>query len=157
VKLRRFRPAIGRGYADEYVFWSRLRIFDDDIEIAILVEYARVHQLELRLFPAATPVFFGKPHVWELGLRVFIEKLHVAVRRCRIEIEVILFDILAVIALGTGEPEQALFQYRIAPVPQCERKADMLMVVGDSGYAVFAPAISFRLSMCMRQIIPGSP
>src|SRR5262249_57866261 len=95
VKLRRFGAAIGRAYADEYVFRSRLRVFDDDIEIAILVEYAGVHQLEFRLLTAATPVFFGQPLVRKLGLRVFVEKLHVAVRPCRIDIEVLFFYISA--------------------------------------------------------------
>src|SRR5262249_49048379 len=157
VKLRRFGASIGRAYANEYVFGSRLRVFDDDIEIAIIVEYACVHQLEFRLLTAATPIFFGEPRVRELGLRVFVEKLHVAVRRCRIEIEVILFDILAVIALGAAESKQALFQYGIAPVPQRKRKADILMAVRDPGYAVFAPAVSFRLSMCVRQVVPRGP
>src|SRR5215813_13469048 len=73
VKLRRFGASIGRAYADEYVFGSRFRVFDDDIEITILVEYARVHQLKFRLLTATTPVFFGEPRVRELGLWVFVE------------------------------------------------------------------------------------
>src|SRR5262249_44592663 len=98
LELRRFGAAICRAYADEYVFGSRLGVFDDDIEITILVEYSGVHELEFRLPAAATPVFFEESSVRELGLRVLVEKLHVAVGRCRIEIEVILFDILAVIS-----------------------------------------------------------
>ena len=59
----------------------------------------------------------------------------------RVEVEVVLLDVLAVIALGTGQPEEALLDDGVAPVPEREREAEPLVVVGDAADPVLAPAI----------------
>jgi hypothetical protein len=41
-----------------------------------------------------------------------------------VEIEVVLFDVLAVIPLAVAQPEQPLLEDRIAPVPQRQREAE---------------------------------
>src|SRR5581483_9457768 len=92
--------------------------------------------------------------VREFGLRVFVEALHVGVRRGRVEVEVILLAVLTVIALAAGQAEEAFFQDRVAPVPEGEREADALVVIGDSGDAVLAPAVSLRARVVVRQVIP---
>src|SRR4051812_24565691 len=46
------------------------------------------------------------------------EILHVQVGRRAVEVEVVLPDILAIVPLAVGEPEQALFQDRVPLVPQ---------------------------------------
>jgi hypothetical protein len=43
--------------------------------------------------------------------------------------EVVLFDILAVISLAIGEPKQALLENGIYPIPQGNRKAQLLLIV----------------------------
>ena len=44
-------------------------------------------------------------------------------RRCRVEVKIILFDIFAVITLWSGQPEQALFEERVLPIPDRDREA----------------------------------
>src|SRR5215813_12150627 len=76
---------------------------------------------------------------------------------CRraVEIEVILFNVFAVIALTSGDAKQPLLENGIFSIPQGESKTDHLMAVGDTGNAVFIPAVRFRSRVIMRQIVPG--
>jgi hypothetical protein len=76
-------------------------------------------------------------------------------RRSAIEIVVVLFDVFAVIALAVGEAEQPLFEDRIFAVPQRERETKALLIVGNAGQTVFAPAIGARTSLLMTEVIPG--
>src|SRR5207249_6973177 len=99
----------------------------------------RVHQIAVR----------------ERGLRVLVEVLHVRVRRRRVEVEVVLLDVLAVVALAAGQPEQALLEDRVAPVPQRQREAQPAVIVGDSGDAVLAPAVRARARVIVRKGVPG--
>ena len=78
-------------------------------------------------------------------------------RRRRIEVEVILLHVLAVIAFISRQAEQAFFQDGIAPIPQRQREADPLVAVADPADAVFSPAIGARARMVVREIFPGRP
>jgi len=51
------------------------------------------------------------------------------------------YHIFAMIAFGIGEAEEPLFQYRVAPIPQRDGKADLLMAITHAGQAVFVPAV----------------
>ena len=62
-------------------------------------------------------------------------------RRRAVEVEVVLLDVFAVVALAVGQPEQPLLQDRILAVPKRQREAEQLVVVGDSGQPVLAPAV----------------
>ena len=68
-------------------------------------------------------------------------------RRRTVEVEVVLLDILAVIALAVGQAEQALLEDRVAAVPQREGKAQTLLLVADAGDAVLAPVIGARAGL----------
>src|SRR5262249_28732628 len=72
-----------------------------------------------------------------------------------VEIEVILLDVLAVVALAVGQPEEALLEDRIGTVPEGESEAEALAVVGDAGEAVFAPAIRARPRLIVAEVLPG--
>ena len=74
--------------------------------------------------------------------------------RHRIEIEVALLHILAVIRFGWNESEVAFFQNRIALIPERHREAEDLIAIAKSADAVFAPAIRLRSREIMRQVIP---
>ena len=54
---RRVRPAVERLDANQMSSGVRLRVFDEDVEVPVLVEYARVEQLVLRTLPGAPLVF----------------------------------------------------------------------------------------------------
>src|SRR5215831_14895755 len=86
-------------------------------------------------------VLLDEARVRELRLRVLVQRLHVRVRRRRVEVEEALLHVLTVIAFRAGEAEQPLLQDRIAPVPQREGEADAALAIGDAEQPVFAPAI----------------
>src|SRR5436305_9403422 len=75
-------------------------------------------------------------------------------RRCVVDIPIEFLDVLAVIALQPGQPEKALLQNRVTPIPKRERETEPLFKVGDSTDAILAPAIGARARVVMREIIP---
>ena len=137
----RFRPAIVHGNADEDVFRALLRVLHEHVKIPVVVEDAGIEQLVLKLFPRASPVRFDQVPVRILPLRVLVEILHVRVRGRAVEVEVVLLDILAMVPLAVGEPEQALFQDRVPLVPQRQRKAQPLLVIAEAPEPVLAPPV----------------
>src|SRR5262249_43804234 len=65
----------------------------------------------------------------------------VSVAGQRIEVEVALFHILAVVPLDRHQSEEALLEDRIALVPERHRPAEDLVAIGEAGDAVFAPSV----------------
>jgi hypothetical protein len=59
--------------------------------------------------------------------------LHVRVRGRAIEVEVVLFDVLPVIALAVRESEHPLLEDRIATVPERQGETKKLLVITDTG------------------------
>ena len=76
-------------------------------------------------------------------------------RRRAVEVEVIFFDVLAVVAFAVREPEETLLEDRVFPVPEGERKAEALFVIGDPSDTVLAPAIGARTGVIVGKEIPG--
>src|SRR6516165_5247829 len=75
-------------------------------------------------------------------------------RRRAIEIVVELLDVLTVIAFAVGEPEQALLEDRVAPVPQCHRETQPLLVVREPRDAILTPAVSTAARLIVREVVP---
>jgi hypothetical protein len=75
-------------------------------------------------------------------------------RRRAVEVVVELLDVLAVIALGIGQPEQPLFEDRVAAVPQRQTQAQQQLVVAKAADPVFPPAISPAAGVVVRKILP---
>ena len=73
----------------------------------------------------------------------------------RVEVEVVLLHILAVVSFISGQPEQAFFEDRVVFIPEGKRKAKQLMAVGDAGNSVFVPAVSARAGVIVRKKFPG--
>jgi hypothetical protein len=69
------------------------------------------------------------------------------VRRCGVQVEVILFYVFTVIALGVGKTEQALLQNRVCSVPKSYGEAKVLFIVGEAGEAVLTPTIGAGASV----------
>src|SRR5205823_8609592 len=117
--------------------------------------YAGVDQLEFRLIPAAPSVLLDQPGIGKSRLRIFVEHAHVGMGRRAVEVVVELLDILAVIALGIGQPEEPLLQDRIAAVPQSEAEAQQQLIVGEPAKPILAPAIGAAARLVMWKIPPG--
>ena len=103
----RLGAAVERLDPDADVLGRRLGVLDDDVEVAVVVEDAGVEQLELEALAVAAAVLLDQPAVGELGLRVLVEELHVRVRRRVVEVEVVLLDVLAVVALVRASGRRA--------------------------------------------------
>ena len=59
------------------------------------------------------------------------------------------------VSLAVGQPEQALFEDRVLPVPERQGEAEMLRLVADAPEAVFSPAIGSGAGLVMAEVIPG--
>ena len=104
-------------------------------------------------FPALA-IFFHKLVVGKCGLRILVQKFHVGMRGSRIEMEIILLHVFAVIAFVPVKSKQAFLQYGIAPIPHRQRKTNSLLNVANSSDAVFTPSIRARPRMIVRKIFP---
>ncbi len=124
VELGRLGTPVRGADADQDVFRAGLGVLHDDVEVPIVGKRAGVEQLEFRRPPVAPRVLLHEARVGKRRLRVLVEHLHVGVRRRGVEVEVVLLDVLAVIALAAGEPEEPLLEDRIAPVPEGQREAE---------------------------------
>ena len=98
--------------------------------------------------------FFDQVLIGKRRVRIFVECAHVRVRRQVVEVEIVFLDVLAVIALRAGEPEEAFFEAVVVFVPHRKRKAEMLVDVGDAEDAVFAPAIDALVRDVKRKVVP---
>ena len=94
-----------------------LCIFDVHVEVTVVGEYPRVEQLIFRDGGAAARIFGHQIRIGVGALRIFVKHLQIRVGGCGVKIKVLFFDILAVIALGIGESEQALLENRIPAIP----------------------------------------
>ena len=154
VQARGVGAAVREREADERVVGRGLRVFGDDIEVARLVEDARVLEFELALLARAARVFLHQPRVGKLRLRIFVERAQVGVGGRGVEIVPDLLGILAVIALRIGQAKDALLQNRVAPVPQRHGKAEPALAVGDAEEPVLAPAVCPAARVIVREVIP---
>jgi hypothetical protein len=75
--------------------------------------------------------------------------------RRRVEVEVIFLDVLPVVGLAVGEAEQAFLEDRVLAVPQGERKAQLLLVVGEARQPVLTPVIGAGARLVMAEVVPG--
>src|SRR5262249_4616335 len=69
--------------------------------------------------------------------------------------EVVLLDVLAVIALAVGQAEESFLENRVLAVPEGQGQAETLLVVRDAGQAVLAPAVGTGTGLVVAEVIPG--
>src|SRR5262249_47702956 len=131
MKFGCFWTAIVSSDADENVFRCRLRVFNDNVEVAVFVKDARIDQFEFRIALPSAPIFLDQLSVRESCLRVLIQKLHVRVCRSGIKIEVVLLHVFSVVAFASCQAKQPLLENWIAPVPESHRKTYLLVAIAD--------------------------
>src|SRR5271166_6500635 len=71
-----------------------------------------------------------------------------------VEVEIILFDVLAVIGLAVGQAVYPLFEYRVLAIPQGKGEAQSLLVVAETGEAVLTPVIGARAGLIVGEVVP---
>jgi len=74
--------------------------------------------------------------------------------RSAVQVEPVLLDVLAVVALAVGEPEHPLLQDRIGAVPQRECEAQPLALVAHPRDSVLAPPVRPRPGVVVREVVP---
>eukprot|EP00048_Salpingoeca_helianthica_P012880 m.189738 g.189738 ORF g.189738 m.189738 type:complete len:423 (-) comp15433_c0_seq5:99-1367(-) len=131
-----------------------LGILGDHIPHALL-QHSRVFQLVLGVRARAAAVGLDQRRIRELGLRVLVQCSHVAVRGGRVEVVVELLAIFAMVALGAGEPKEALLQDRILVVPESDAKTKPALTVTDAKQSILSPPICTRASVIVRKIPPA--
>jgi hypothetical protein len=112
-----FRAAVVHGDSDEQVLGGRLGVFDQDIKIAVLIKNPGVQQFILGPAAPALAVGCDEVVVGVGGLGILVEVLHVGMRRSRVQIEVVLLDILSMVALAVGQAEEPFLEDRVPSVP----------------------------------------
>ena len=155
VQVGRVRSAVGRGDLHQDVVGRALGVLDEHVEVPVVVEDAGIEQLVLHVVARALAVRPYKVAVGIGRLRVLVEIFHVRVGRRAIEVEVVLLHVLAVVALAVGQPEEPLLEDGILAVPQGQAEAEALLVVGDAGDAVFAPAVGAGAGVIVGEEVPG--
>ena len=141
MDFRVVRPAIANFNSNTEIFWTFFRVLDEDVEVAIFIKGTGIEQLELRSATLSTCVLSNQPLVRVLGLRVLVQVLHVAMSRSTVDVEVVLLEIFTVVTFGWDQTERALLQDGVAAVPQRQRKAQQLVLIGHSSETIFAPAV----------------
>ncbi len=142
MQLCRVRSTVDGRDPHQDVFRAVFGVLDEDIEISVAIENAGIEEFIFHVVLGTASVRLYQIGVGIRCLRVLVEVLHVGVCRRAVEVEVILFHILAVIALAVGQSKEPFLENRILAVPQGQSKAD------------FAPAVSARMGMIVGEVIP---
>src|SRR5206468_12529977 len=100
-------------------------------------------------------VLLDQALVRELGLRVPVPPLHPGVCGGGVQVPPVLLGVLAVVPLRAGQPEDALFQDGVAPVPEGQGEAQGLADVADPGQAVLAPPVRAGAGVIVGEGVPG--
>ena len=141
VQRRRFRAAIGRRHPDQDVVRRRFGVLHEDVEVAMVIKNARVQQFKLRVLSAPPMILVDQQGVRELGLRILVKGLQVRRGGRRIQVEIALLHVFAMVAFGVGQAEQTLLQDRVPAIPKGQGKAETTFAVGDPQQTVFPPAV----------------
>ncbi len=88
-------------------------------------------------------------------MRILVEILHVGMRGGAVEIEVVFFDVFAVVGLTVRQTERTFLENRVFAIPQGHAEAQQLLVIADPGETIFTPVISARSCLVMSEIVPG--
>src|SRR5512147_1094630 len=114
MQLGRLRPTVVGGSANVDLLRACLAVDHLDIEVSATLEDAGVEKVERRAVAVATGILLDQPFIRIGGLRILVEISQIAVTRGGVEVEVVLLDVLAAIALRPGQPEGAFLEERIA-------------------------------------------
>ena len=123
--------------------------------VPVPVKRAGVDQLVLGLVTVPAGVGIDQVLIRERALRVVVTPPVPGVARDGVQVPPVLLDVLAVVALRPGQPEGALLQDRVAPVPQGQGQAQPLVDVAEPGQAILSPPVGPGPRLVVRQVVPG--
>jgi len=124
MQFGRLRSPVGRRDPHEDVFRTGFGILNEDVEIAVVIEDAGVEKFILHVVAVTLAVRLQQVSERKGRLGIFAEILHVRVGWRAVEVEVVLFHILAVVPFAVGQSEEPLFEDGVLPVPQGQAEAE---------------------------------
>ena len=139
---------------DEEVLCTLFGILHEDVEVTILGKYSGVQQFVFHVAAIAVSIRLDQIEIGICRLRIFVQVLHVRVRRRAVEIKVVFLNVFAVVGLAVGEPERAFFENWIFTIPQGHAKTQQLLVITDASKTVFAPVVGSGAGLVMCKVIP---
>lgn len=88
-----------------------------DIPVPVVVKSVRIQDLVLCHISVPMDVLCHELFVRILALGVLVQKFHVGMGRCRVQIVIELLDVFAVVPLMTCDAKKTFLQYAILAVP----------------------------------------
>ncbi len=141
--------------ADQDVARRGLGVLGVHVEVALVIEDAGVLKLVLRILAAAFRVLVPDLVVGERLVGVTIQRLQVRRGRRRVEVPVAFLDVLAVVALGTGEAEETLLEDGVALVPERQPETKPAFAIAQAEKAVLTPTVGTAACVLVREVGPG--
>ena len=141
--------------ANQDIVGSCFRVFREHIKISALIKNPGVREFKLGIVSPSPTILSDQLIVWELRLRILIQRLHVGMCWCGIEIKITLLHIFSVISFRSGQTEKSLFENLVLAIPEREREAQATFSIRDSQQPVFAPSIGTTSSMFMGKGVPA--
>ena len=118
AELRLISTAVDHANADEQVFGAGFGVINEDVEVAVVIKDAGLHQLVFGLVAATATVLFQQVLVGEFLLRVLVQPPHEAVGWGIEQMKEIVLEVFAVVALTIGQAKGPLFQDRVTAIPK---------------------------------------
>src|SRR4030095_1165374 len=103
-----FGTSIVNSDADQDVFRSFLGVFEKYIEVPIVSESACLEKFIFEVVTRKLSIRLHKIAVWEFLLRILVKIFHVVMGRRRVQVKVVLLNILAVVSFAVSETEEPL-------------------------------------------------
>jgi hypothetical protein len=116
-----------------------LGVLHEDVKVTI-VEHTRAEQLIFQR-PSAVAATSSSSGAYGYAAADTVSFMYGVWRG--VQIEVILFDVLAVVPFATCEAKESLLENGVAAIPKRYSKADGLMAIADATDSVLPPAIGF--------------
>ena len=148
------RAGVLHRHVHQHVAGAVLGVADLDDPVPVTVERAGVEQLVLGLEPVAGGVRGDQVVIGEGPLGVVIAPPVPGVAGHRVEVPPVFLDVLAVVALRPGQPEEPLLEDGVAPIPQSEPQAQPLLDVAEAGQAVLTPPVRPGPGVVVREVVP---
>src|SRR3979490_2422989 len=119
--------------ADAHVGRGGLGVVHADAPVPALVEDAGVHEFELRILPRPRGTGPHQIAVREPALWIVVAPPHPGVGGGGVDVPPVLLDVLAMVAFGPVEPEDALLHDLVFAIPQAQAETERLPFVADAG------------------------
>jgi hypothetical protein len=155
VEGGRLRAAVGGRDADGDILLIGLGIFDENVEIPVVVKDAGVDQFVFHSLSNPRLIFSHELGIGKRPVRIAVEQAHGGMRGSIVDVKVVVLHILAMVSLQGIDAKQSLFEMIVSAVPEGGRETEDLIAIADAGDAVLAPAVGLGPGRVVGEVCPG--